>query len=208
MKERIPALVAVALLFVLVGGTWWAADYTRRSVHLEAPRRITHEPDAWSSNFVMVRTDPQGMAVNRMEGQYMRHYPDDDSYHITTVKAVGQQAGAPITVGTSKTAVMDQDGSRITMQGDAHLHRKADKDRAALDVTSDTLILLPDEDVAYTDLPATVVNGKSTMHGKGMRYDNKTRTLQVYSASDVKISSEDSQSASRSRNARQPDKQP
>jgi len=200
MKERLPALVAIALLFVLVAGTWWAADYTQRSVPIEPPRRVTHEPDAWSSNFVMVRADASGMAVNRMEGDYLEHYPDDDSYEVKRARATGQRAGSPITIGTSDTAVMDQDGSRITMRGNAHLHRQAYEDRAALDVTSEELILLPDEDVAYTDQPAVVVNGKSTMVGTGMRYDNGKRTLQVHSSSDVRISAEDSQAASRSKN--------
>lgn len=196
MKERIPSFVAIVLLFVLVASTWWAADYTQRSIQIEPPRRVTHEPDSWADHFIMVRTDPAGVAVNRLEGDYMEHYPDDDSYMVTNAKAIGQRTGSPITIGTSRTAVMDQKGSRIVMTGDAHLHRLPDQDRAALDVRSQKLTLLPDEDITFTDLPAVVVNGNSTMHGKGMRYDNKSRTLKVFSASDVKISGQDSQSRS------------
>lgn len=192
MKERIPAMIAIALLLTLVVGTWWAADYAQRSIPLDPPRRVTHEPDSWAQNFVMVRTDPKGVAMNRLEGARMQHYPDDDSYKVWTAKAIGQQPGSPITIGTSKIAIMDQDGARILMQGDARLYRQADKDRAALDVTSDELTLLPDEDIVFTDRPALVINGNSTMNGKGMRYDNKTRKLQVFSATDVKISGQDS----------------
>lgn len=194
MKERVPAFIAVALLIILVIATYWAADYAQRSIPIDPPRRITHEPDSWADNFVMIRTDPAGVAINRLEGVSMQHFPDDDSYEISEAKAVGQQPNSPITIGTSRTAVMDQNGSRVIMRGDAHLHRVADKDRAALDVKSDQLTLMPDEDVVFTDLPALVVNGNSTMNGKGMRYDNKTRTLQVFSASDVKISGQDSKS--------------
>ncbi len=199
MKERLPALIAIALLFVLVAGTWWAADYTQRAVHIEPPRRITHEPDAWSSNFVMVRADANGMAINRMEGDYLQHFPDDDSYEVTQARAIGQRANSPITVATSNMAIMDRDGTRITMRGNAHLHRKPYDDRPALDVKSEELILLPDEDVAYTNLRAVVVNGKSTMVGTGMRYDNANRILKVFSSTDVRISAEDSQAA-RSKN--------
>src|SRR5690606_15330291 len=135
--------------------------------------------------------DTQGMAINRLEGTRMQHYPDDDSYEITTAKAVGQQPGSPITIATSKTAIMDKGGARVVMNDNAHVHRPAFEDNSALDVKSEQLIILPDEDVVFTDLPAVVVNGKSTMNGKGMRYDNKTRQLQVFSATDVKISGED-----------------
>lgn len=192
MKERAPALIAIVLLLSLVLGTWWAADYAQRAIHIDPPRRITHEPDSWASNFVMVRTDEAGAAINRLEGSYMRHYPDTDSYEITKAKAIGQQTGSPITIGTSATAIMDQGGKRVVMSGNAHIHRVPYEDRPALDVRSAQLTLMPDDNLVFTDLPALVVNGKSTMNGKGMRYDNNTRQLQVFSATDVKISGQDS----------------
>ncbi len=201
MKDRAPSLIALVLLLVLVSGTWWAADYAQRSIATDPPRRVTHEPDSWAKSFVMVRTDATGVAINRLEGDTMQHYPDDDSYEITMAKATGQQPGTPVTVGTSNTAVMDQDGARIIMTGDAHVHRYADQDRPALDVRSEQLTLRPDDNLVLTDLPAHVVNGSSTMNGTGMRYDNNTRQLQVFSASDVKISGQES---TRTRSAQTP----
>lgn len=193
MKDRLPSVVAVILLIGLVFGTWWAAEYAQRAVHIDPPRRVTHEPDHWAVNFTMLRGDEAGMPINRLEGDYMEHFPDDDSYEVTQARAIGRQPGSPLTVGTSDTAVMDQDGSRITMTGNAHVNRQPDEENRELDVKSDVLIILPDEDVIYTDHPALVVHGNSTMNGKGMRYDNETRQLQVYSATDVKISGQDTQ---------------
>lgn len=191
MKDRAPALIAIILLLSLVAGTWWAADYAQRSIEIDPPRRITHEPDSWAQNFVMVRTDATGVAINRLEGTRMQHYPDDDSYEISQAVATTRQPGSPTTVGTSKTAIMDQDGARVVMIGDAHVHRAPYDDRPALDVKSEQLTLMTQEDLMFTDLPALVVHGNSTMNGKGMRYDNNTRQLQVYSATDVKISGQD-----------------
>src|SRR5690606_2387887 len=129
MRDKLPGLIAILLLLLLVAGTWWAADYTHRSIQQDPPRRITHEPDSWARKFVMLRSDPAGHAVNRLEGEYMQHYPDNDSYEITQPRAFGQQKGAPVTTGTSDTATMDQDGARIIMRGNAHLHRQGDKER-------------------------------------------------------------------------------
>lgn len=193
MKDRLPSVVALMLLAALVVGTWWAADYAQRAVPIDPPRRVTHEPDHWASQFTLVRSDEKGMIINRLEGDYMEHFPDNDSYEIQVARAVGQQPDSPLTVATSDTAIMDEDGSRVVMKGNAHVHRQEDSENRPLDVKSDVLIILPDEDVMYTDLPALVVHGNSTMNGKGMRYDNKTRQLQVYSATDVKISGQDTQ---------------
>src|SRR5690606_41720789 len=106
MKERVPALVAIALLIFLVIGTWWAADDTQRAVSIEPPRRITHEPDAWSRNVVMVRTDAQGVARNRIEGGYLQHCPDDDSCEEQQARATGQRPPSPVTGGTCNPALL------------------------------------------------------------------------------------------------------
>lgn len=193
MRDRLPSLVAVFLLTALVIGTWWAADYAQRAVPIDPPRRITHEPDHWAKDFVLIRSDESGMPINRLEGIYLEHFPDTDSYEVQQARAVGQHPGSPLTVASSDVAVMDQDGARVVMRGNAHVQRRADAENRPLDVKSEVLTILPDEDVVYTDQPALVVHGNSTMNGTGMRYDNKTRQLEVYSSTDVKISGQDTQ---------------
>src|SRR5699024_7991056 len=112
---------------------------------------------------------------------------------IDDARATGQRPDAPITIGTSRLATMNGDSTRIVMDGDAHVHRKPDAERAPLDVTSDQLILHTDTDVVETSLPARVVNGNHVLNGIGMRYDNQTRQLQVFSASDARLSGKDDQ---------------
>jgi len=197
MKNRLPVISSLALLLLLVVATWWAAEYTKRAIPVEPPRRVTHEPDAWARRFVMLRTDLAGVAVNRLEGVSMLHYPDDDSYEVSQARATGQRPDVPMTIGTANVAVLDQDGSRITLRGQAHLRRLANAEHAALDITSEVLVLLPDEDRALTDLPAQVVHGQSIMRGVGMQYDNRTRQLRVLNASDVKIAGQDAQASQR-----------
>lgn len=191
MKERFPALIALSLLIAIVIGTWWAADYAQRAIPIDPPRRLTHEMDSWARDFVMLRTDATGKPINRLEGQYAEHFPDDDSYHVTSPRAIGQQEANPITVATSDTAVMERGGERIVMNGNAHVHRQRDANNDALDVRSKQLIILPDEDVVYTDLPAVVLKGNSRMSGTGMRYNNTTRQLEVSAATDVEIAGSD-----------------
>ncbi|MFV0282727.1 MAG: LPS export ABC transporter periplasmic protein LptC [Castellaniella sp.] len=191
MKERLPSLVAVLLLGLLVLGTWWASDYTLRSIQVDPPRRLTHERDSWSDRFTMVRSDPDGRAINRLEGASMEHFPDTGAYEIIAPRAVGNQPGAPITEGTADNGTLDEHGDRIVLNGNAHIKRLPDADHQLLDVRSTQLIIEPARDLVYTDRPALVINGNSTMRGTGMRYDNRTRQLTVSAASDVKISGED-----------------
>lgn len=200
MSERGPALIAGVLLLGLVAGTWWAADYAQRAIPVDPPARLTHEPDSWARHFIMIQTNPAGMPVNRLEGDAMRHYPDDDSYEVDIARATNQRIDAPITIGSAKLATMNSDSTLIVMSGDAHVHRLADAEKAALDITSDELTLLTDQDIVKTDLPARVMHGSHVMQGTGMRYDNRTGQLQVFSASDVKLSGQEAGATHRQRN--------
>ena len=200
MKERFPALIALFMLVALVITTWWAADYAQHAIDVDPPARKTQEPDSWSDKFVMLSADVNGVPTNRVEGEYMQHFPFNDSYKITNATATGQRPDSPRTVGTADLATVLEGGDKIIMQGNAHLHRFPYGEDKALDVTSEELIIYPNKDIITTDKPAVVINGNSRMNGNGMMYNNKTRQLEVYSSSDVSISGQDTRS-------RQPNKQ-
>src|SRR5690606_24312824 len=103
MRDRLPTVISLLLLALLVLATWWAVDYTQRSVAIDPPRRVTHEPDSWARNFTMVSTDATGMATNRLDGELAYHFPDGDSCEIEKPRAVSNRAQSSMTVATSDT---------------------------------------------------------------------------------------------------------
>lgn len=191
MKERLPAFIALFLLLGLVLTTWWAADYAQRAVPVDPPAKITHEPDAWMGRFVMFSSDEHGNAINRLEGDTLRHYPDDDSYEVDNAHMIGQHPGNPRTTGSADLAIMLDNNTKVIMRGNAHLYRFPTEQDSQLDVKSEELIIYPDKDIITTDKPADVVQGNSRMKGRGMNYNNATRLLEVYSNTDLKISPDD-----------------
>lgn len=187
MKDRFPTIASIVILTALVIGTWFAAEYTQRAVELDAPAKQTHEPDSWGKVMIMLRTDENGLPVSRIEGQYMEHFPDDDSYDIIDPRAMSIKPGQPTLVGTSQMATVLDEGNRIVMKNDALVMRLATEQTDPLNVSSQEITLLMDEDVAFTDLPALAIRERSTLKGVGMRYDNKTGELKVYEATEVEI---------------------
>jgi lipopolysaccharide export system protein LptC len=75
------------------------------------------------------------------------------------------------------------------------MHRQPDADTPPLDVRSEQLVILPDDDTISTTLPALVTRGQSRMNGTGMKYNNKTRQLEVFSSTNVEIAPADTQHA-------------
>lgn len=188
MRERLTTFVAVGLLLALVVGTWWAADYAQRAIPIDPPRRLTHEMDSYIDHFVMVRVDEAGVANARLEGPRAVHYPDDDSYEVQHPRAISQRPDRSITEATALRGVLDRDGERVRLSGDVQLARHNADDTPDLVIETTELTLLPDEDVAFTQAPATVTREDgSRITGIGMHYDNQTRRLRVESNSRVTI---------------------
>lgn len=189
MKDRLPTIMSVLILLALVIGTWLAAEHTKRAIIIEAATKQTHEPDSWSRDFSVVRTDAIGVPINRLVGEYMVHYPDDDSYDITEPIATTVPDEGRITQATARMATVLDEGNRIVLKGDAFVFRLPDNDDTdPMNVRSEEITLLADEDVAYTDLPAVARDGRTRVTGIGMHYDNKTGELRVKQSTDVEIS--------------------
>jgi len=191
MKERFAIIVSLVILTFLVMGSWWAAEYSQRAVEIDPPVRLTHERDHWATQIVLLRTDENGFVIHRLEGDLMEHFPDDQSYDVVRPRAFGLKADSPLTIATSQTATVFDEGDRIVMKGDAVLLRLADEKRQPLNFRSDEVTLLIKKDLAYTDLPAIATSGRSRMSGTGMRYNNATQQLDVFKSTDVEIAPKD-----------------
>ena len=193
MKERFALLVSLGILIILVGSTWWASEYAQRAVDIDPPARNTHEPDNWAKQLVLLRTDPQGAVIQRLEGDLMEHFPDDNSYELLKPRVFALRPENPLVIATSRTATIYEDGDRIVMHGDAVLLRLGDAERQPLNFRSDAITMLVKQDITYTDLAATAISGRSIMRGVGMRYNNATRMLDVMKSTDVDIAAKDSE---------------
>ncbi len=191
MKERFALAVSSFILFILVAGTWWAAEYAQRAVDIDPPSRMTHEADNWAKKLVLLRTNERGRVINRLEGDVMEHFPDDNSYEVLQPRAFALRPENPLTVATSRTATIYEDGDRIVMKGDAVLLRLGDAERQPLNFRSEQITMLVKEDITYTDLPAVAVSGRSRMNGVGMRYNNATQILNVLKSTDMDIAAKD-----------------
>jgi lipopolysaccharide export system protein LptC len=191
MKERFAIIVSLVILTSLVLGTWWATDYSQRAVEIDPPVRLTHERDHWAKKIVLVRTDDKGLVIHRLEGDLMEHFPDDKSYDVIRPRAFGLKADSPLTIATSRTATVFDEGDRIVMKGDAVLLRLADAEHQPLNFRSDQVTMLVKEDLAYTELPAIATSGRSRMSGIGMRYNNATQQLDVFKSTEVEMAPKD-----------------
>ncbi|CAM5212198.1 LPS export ABC transporter periplasmic protein LptC [Oligella ureolytica] len=188
------------MLLALVGITWWAADYAERTFSVEPELEDSHDPDAWSGAFTMLQSDENGVPVTRLDGAKLRHYPHNGSYEIDQPELISQRPDSPRVIASSDIAYAYNNITLVHMVGNAHAHRFETPDNSALDITSEKLIVHPEEDMLETDQPAVVIQGDSRLVGDGMKYNNNTRKLDVYANSGVRIAPKDMPSSDNTSN--------
>lgn len=175
--ERLSSWISIAILMLLVGGTWWAAERARHSIEEDPLKRISHEPDYFVERFITVRSDTQGLPNSRLQGERLVHYPDDDSMDLAAPYSWNLRTDRPAVLVQAKAGRLDQDGARLQMHGDVYFYREGDAQRTPLQIRSNEMTLYPDDDVATTDSAVDIDTGRSRLLGTGFRYDNIQRQL-------------------------------
>lgn len=182
-RIRVAALLAITAALAL--GSFWMLEVMRRSGGPDTANANQNAPDYYVENFQFVRVSNSGQAQYSMSGDRLTHYPADDIHKIEQPVVRSLTPERPPMHAVSKTATVDRVNSKIHMYNDVHLDRAATADKERLQLDSEYLLLLPDEDIMKTDKPVTISLGQSVLKGTGMVANNATGELRL--ASNVSV---------------------
>ena len=175
MKVPTAPLLPLFLLTLLAGGTFWL----ERASHLDEATnngKSRHDPDFIIDNFTTQRFNLDGTLQHTMTAQKMLHYADDETTDVTA-PALTYYGQTPPTRLNARQAWVSKDGKEVRLTNDVRMVREASADRPELVVTSSELRVFPDDEIARTNTPVTIVNGLSTIHGTGMDANHHTQTI-------------------------------
>lgn len=175
--EKISAYLPLVMMALIGGTTWWLV---RSASLIEAPRAapaLKHEPDYTMTGFVIQRFAPDGAMRTQIEGDRLRHYPDDDTLEIdkARIRAVG--SNGVLTLASADHAVSNGDGSEIQLHDNAQVLRPATATQPALEFRSEFLHAYRNIERVKSDLPVTITHGTAVFQASAMVYDNLARTL-------------------------------
>ncbi|MGH8806748.1 MAG: LPS export ABC transporter periplasmic protein LptC [Noviherbaspirillum sp.] len=179
--RRFRFMVVLALLIALALGSFWLFEVMRRATDDAIPNAGRTEPDFYVEKFSYVKMSGNGRAQYHFSGARLTHNPQDGSYDILrpVVSKLGSTE-APMTLRAARARV-SSDNSQVHLHDNVRMDRPASPSNEPLLVTSEYLLLLPDEDVVKTDKPVAITVGRSTLNGTGMYANNATRELRLAS---------------------------
>lgn len=179
MKRFGQGLFPIAVLTLLVGLTFWL----QRATELNAPGSdslLRHDPDFFVEKFKLRRFGTTGELQSTLSGEKMVHFPDDDTTVVTEPRMTFFKGPRP-TLLSSKQGLVAPDAREIVLVDNVRGVREATPTDPEVVFTTTHLTLLPDEDIARTSAPITLVQGASVVRAVGMEADNKTKLIELLS---------------------------
>jgi lipopolysaccharide export system protein LptC len=189
--DRFRIWLGVVVLAFVAFGSFWILKTLRQSGD-EANARISArtEPDYYVEKFNFIRLPNNGQANYSIVGEKLTHYPRSDDLEIQQPRINSFSADkSPIYIRAMR-AVIEQKSTQtspvrehdqIHLLGDVQVDRPATSTSSFMQLNSDYLLVLPDENTMKTDIAVTLVTSTSEIHAIGMEADNNTQQVQLLS---------------------------
>lgn len=179
MSGRSTIWFPLALLALLAGLTLWI----EHAVQPPAPKidgSSRHDPDYKVYNFHTVKTSANGNPRYALAAVEMVHYPDDDSTELIRPRFTQYAVNKPYTQVQSQRGQVSSNGENVYFMDNVKIVRGATRQKGELTVLTEYLHVVPEQELAKTDRPVSILQAPRTViRATGMEYNKKLGTLKL-----------------------------
>lgn len=168
------------LMILTVGWCLWSIFDSKRAMTSTATEEATTRPDAFMENVVATIINDEGKPTLKVEAPKMVHFPDDTTSIETPHITLYRESPEPWSID-SHFAKATQGLDKIYFWENVVIHHANDSANPTTTMTTSTLTVFPDKQIAQTDDNVTVVQPSTTIHGLGMMANLQEGTVQLLS---------------------------
>jgi lipopolysaccharide export system protein LptC len=179
MGERLSSLFPLVLLALLAALTYWL-DHVVQLPAASRDKPVVHDPDFTADKLLATRMDVNGRIRDTLHAVKLMHFLDDDSTMMESPRYVSYVRGAPLTI-TSKQAQVTSNGGNLYFTGGVRATRASPGTNNTLEVATEYLHVMPDDNIAKTDRHVTISDAGMTLEAVGMVLNSETRVLTLQS---------------------------
>jgi len=182
LRPRRGAVLTLALMLALAAGSFWLLKKMEQSEPGAAQPAQRGLPDYTMHQFRYTAARDGSSADYLVEGERLSHYPDRNETVVEDFRMTRYSADRPNMIVSSDTASTNVDRSEFHLYDHVVLRRPVDGPGDELIVTSDYMLILPNQEIAKTHRPVQAQQGSTTLKGIGMTANSKQQTLALHSA--------------------------
>jgi lipopolysaccharide export system protein LptC len=168
----------LAALALLVGLSLWL-NVLVQAPYSRADGKQRHDPDLIVERFSAVKLGLDGQVLYTLAARKMVHYPDDDSALLESVQLEAFEPKQPKMTITADQGRLEQRADRVHIEGNVVVLREADAKNEAARLTTERLLVLPDEGIARTSSDVQMESASARATAKGMEINNRDRVLKL-----------------------------
>jgi lipopolysaccharide export system protein LptC len=168
----------LGILALLVGLTWWLDQLVQPGA-VRGGGATRHDPDLIVDNFSARAFGEDGRTHYTLVARKMVHYPDDNSALLERLNFEAYEPRQPRATISSDRGRLLEGGDKVWFEGNVVIVRDADQRFESSRLTTDRLLVLPDEGVASTTSPVLLENPAGRVEAAGLELDNQKRVLKL-----------------------------
>jgi len=176
-RDLLSAYLPLLLMLLIALASWWLVKQTPVPDGPAQARPVRSDPDYAMRAFALERFAADGRLKMRIEGDWLRHYPDTDRVEIEGARIRAFGADGRETLATARRALGNGDGSEIQLLGGAEVTSR-DANGAPVLIRSEFLLAYLVTERVRTHLPVLARVGGTEFTAGGLDYDNASRKLE------------------------------
>ena len=178
--DRVTHLFPLLLMLALAAASLWL-ERTVQAPERDNSGKSRHDPDFIAEEFGITKIGASGKPEYVLSAARMLHYPDDDSTDIVAPRLVQRHDDAAPVVIRADRGTIAKNGAEANFHGNVVVVREAGRGKGELRVQTEYLQIVPDGDLARSDRPVIITEGRSRLSGVGLEFNNKTRQFALQS---------------------------
>jgi len=175
--ERVTSWFAIVLLTAVLATSYWYAQYLRAGLGGETAR--AGAVDFFAEGIALTAFDPLGRPRFRLFADRLTHFGSSDDVDLVRPRVLSMRADQPQVQATAREAHGQNNGQSLQMRGDVVVTRAGDAARPPMELRTDELRAVPDDDHFWTDAPVRVQSGNNVLRSQGMDFDNVARRIEL-----------------------------
>ncbi|MCL2830412.1 MAG: LPS export ABC transporter periplasmic protein LptC [Betaproteobacteria bacterium] len=185
MSQRTSSLFStlfpLGLLLALTGLTFWLMRVVENPENPE-DRHLRHDPDYIVEALRLRKLDHEGRLRQSLTAARLTHYPDDDSTEVETPVVVFTAPDKPDITLQAQSAEISANGEAIYLKDEVRLKRDP-RNAGEMPIVGEMpdLTVLTEDELAVTNSPVLITQGRSYLRGVGMKVDHKEQTYTIES---------------------------
>lgn len=139
------------------------------------------QPDYIIENISGARVDHDNTIHRVFHAKEMFHYLNQEITQLEQVRFLNIEPDTPPFRVFADRAELHDNGEHIFLKGNVIVIRGADEDNEKITLKTDTLHLIPEEDMAKTDKSVVITRLNTTVQAIGLELDNHTGMIELLS---------------------------